>query len=158
MIKKLIVSIILCCYSYFTNAQTTFNTSAIDVISSEGSVTSSFGQTFYNSENFSSGSYQDGIQYPENIFSLNINSVRTDMSISVYPNPVKTILNLKISNSQFEQLSYQLYDMQGVLHMDGDIDAKYSKLNFDSLATGLYVLRILNNPSTNVKSIKIIKL
>ncbi|MCP4552705.1 MAG: T9SS type A sorting domain-containing protein [Bacteroidetes bacterium] len=77
--------------------------------------------------------------------------------ILLYPNPAKDFVILKINNDDLGNLSYLLYDINGVLLRSNQITSNESSIPFSSLAPATYLLKIINN-QIEVKSFKIIKI
>jgi hypothetical protein len=73
---------------------------------------------------------------------------------TVFPNPTADVLN--IQTSQFENVSYILYDVKGVLVKQGNLSAEETPIEVSELASGSYSL-ILNNGEQNLKIFKLVK-
>ena len=84
--------------------------------------------------------------------SLSVNDNIIDDSISVYPNPVKEIVNI---NSIDKINSVSLYDVQGRLLFVNLANGNTAELNLASNANGIYFLKIKTQSGT--KTEKIIK-
>jgi len=64
---------------------------------------------------------------------------------------------LQISDYNNEQLSYQLYDMQGKLVGDGQVSEQHTQINTASLPTATYFINVVNRDNKQIQSFKIIK-
>tara|TARA_R110000737_G_scaffold115473_1_gene148386 strand:- start:24697 stop:26028 length:1332 start_codon:yes stop_codon:yes gene_type:complete len=73
-------------------------------------------------------------------------------AISVYPNPAKTIINIK-RDLNMEKI--QVYSMVGNQVMDVDVNSKDYDLNIQNLATGVYQIVVLG--SNSISRTQIIK-
>ncbi len=101
-------------------------------------------------ETFSYGQVED---YTVNIKTAgtvsSLADVKVNNSISIYPNPVKDILNISTSGNY----SYQIYSESGQMVMSGESTEK--TVNVQKLTAGLYVIKITQDgKTTNHKLIK----
>ena len=99
------------------------------------------------------GRTQDNIIYFDNIYGTSTNTgvendYKSDLVIS--PNPVKDLLNISIANFS-GNLDIQIFDLAGVLVAS----SKKSKINIESFAKGIYLVKVVYGNVTNV--VKIIK-
>lgn len=86
--------------------------------------------------------------YPDNI-------LKNELTVMLYPNPVDDILNVRISQSKGEKISYNLIDISGKLISVKDEKNSNFTINMASLLSGVYILVI--NDEVSKKSYKIIK-
>lgn len=79
-------------------------------------------------------------------------------SISVYPNPTEGIFNISISNTDFEQLTINIVDIQGKVvfnETDKNITKEYNKqIDLEGLAKGVYYIKM--NTGSDLKIEKLI--
>ncbi len=61
----------------------------------------------------------------------------------VYPNPTYGIVNISLAN--FENATYQLYDISGKLVQQGQFTSGQLMLDISNEGSGQYILRILSN-------------
>ena len=99
------------------------------------------------------GRTQDNIIYFDNVYGTSTNTgvendYKSDLVIS--PNPVKDLLNISIANFS-GNLDIQIFDLAGVLVAS----SKKSKINIESFAKGIYLVKVVYGNVTNV--VKIIK-
>jgi len=101
-------------------------------------------------ETFSYGQVED---YTVNIKAAGtVNSlvdVKVDGSITIYPNPVKDVLNISAKGNY----AYQIYSESGQMVMSGENAEK--TVNVEKLTTGLYIVKITQDGKTT--SHKLIK-
>ena len=71
--------------------------------------------------------------------------------ISVYPNPVKNNLTVKSQNSPIESIS--VYDAQGRLVLEREINATEAKISTDTFENGLYFFNLKTSSGTMMKKI-----
>ncbi len=68
-------------------------------------------------------------------------------SVSVYPNPASTVINIMNNNSS--QLSYELYNISGQLMEAKTIPDVNNFISVDSFSDGVYFLRLIDKASNN---------
>ena len=78
------------------------------------------------------------------------------LEFSVYPNPTSVFLKLKVEKYNLENLTYQLYDINGSFLQNGEILNKETIIHTGDLLPANYFLRIKENEK-EVKTFKIIK-
>lgn len=68
-----------------------------------------------------------------------------DLKLTVYPNPVKELLNLKV-DGDFQSYDISLTDLSGKVFLTKTIKESNTQLNFSDYPKGIYILRTgLNN-------------
>ena len=79
--------------------------------------------------------------------------------IKISPNPVRSLLSVKISGEIGDLLKAYMFDTQGRLVKEFDADSvnNIGLLDVSNLPSGVYYLSIRNNKDTTLKSSKIIK-
>lgn len=77
----------------------------------------------------------------------------TLIEIDVFPNPVKSILTLKIPADKFERI--QVYNVSGVKVLD--IKPTSNQLDFSNYPAGIYLIKVKDHQELEVGSIKVIK-
>ena len=121
----------------------------------EESVSYSVGQIDYISGTGSTGSINQGVQQPFEFFKDVGLEEASIISTNLYPNPTHESVILAIENPG-EELSYQLYDLNGKLIARGEITEAETLIEMKSHSAGEYHLSILEQ-NTHIESIKIIK-
>jgi hypothetical protein len=81
---------------------------------------------------------------------LNIEDIKTDSSINIYPNPVKNIVNINANNII---QSIQLYDAQGRLLQIKYQDKNQTNLDLSTRAKGIYFLKITTQNGVKIEKI-----
>lgn len=85
---------------------------------------------------------------------LGNSNVTTELvDVSVYPNPVKTILYLKTTITELEQI--QIYNVNGVLLKDAKLTSK--EVDFSEYPAGIHLIKIKDKKELEVGSMKVIK-
>ena len=154
--KKIKLSVLILSLGITAHAQQATTASGGDAMGSGGNVAYSVGQVVYNSNSDTSGTVNQGVQQPYEIFTLGIKETELNISLSVFPNPTISNLTLQIGNYNNEKLSYQLYDLQGKLLVHEQITAYQTQINTAGLPSATYFINVVNNKK-KVQSFKVIK-
>lgn len=154
---KIKLSVLLLCIGITAQAQQATTAAGGDASGSGGTLAYSVGQVVYTTNTDASGTVSQGVQQAYEIFTVGIKETELNISLSVYPNPTADNLTLQISDYNNEQLSYQLFDMQGKQLSNGQITAQQTQINMNSLPTATYFVNVVNQENKKVQSFKIIK-
>lgn len=73
--------------------------------------------------------------------------------ITIYPNPVKTILNLKTSITELSKI--QIYNVNGVKVKE--VELLNLEVNFSGFPDGFYIMKILDDNQEELGSVKVVK-
>jgi hypothetical protein len=140
------------------HAQESIPTSGGDVSGNGGSVSFSVGQLVYITNTGTDGSAAQGVQQPFEISVISEfeEAKRISVQCSVYPNPTKDYLTLKIENVVLTTLIFSLYDSNGKLLESKKIEDEETNLVLGNLIPGDYFLKVTDD-NKEVKSFKIIK-
>jgi hypothetical protein len=125
---------------------------------SGGSVSYSVGQVVYTTNFGTNGSVAQGVQQPYEIsIVIGLEEAKEiNLMVSAYPNPTKEFLNLKVENYNVENLSYQLFDIQGKLLESKKIESKETTIVTSNLAPATYFLKVIES-NREIKTFKIVK-
>lgn len=139
-------------------AQETILSSGGDATGSGGTSSYSVGQIVYTTSIGSNGSMAQGVQQPFEISAvLGIDDLLgINLSLMAYPNPTTDFLNLTITDMDYKNLSYQLFDLNGRLLAHKKLENNSSKITMKQLPGAIYYLKIISNLKP-VKIFKIIK-
>jgi hypothetical protein len=77
-----------------------------------------------------------------------------DFSISAFPNPTEDILTLKLTKDDVSGLQYILFDINGKLLFQKNLETNQTVINVHQLAKGFYILKV----QEDVKELKIFKI
>ncbi|BDD05176.1 T9SS type A sorting domain-containing protein [Aureibacter tunicatorum] len=77
-----------------------------------------------------------------------------DYEVSVYPNPTSDILNIK--TSKFRNVTYNLYDLEGRLILQNELEDNLTTIEVRDLISGSYLLT-LRDGKQSLKTFKLIK-
>ena len=143
-------------------AQEAIPASGGDASGNDGSVSYSVGQVVYITNTGTNGSVAEGVQQPYDISVVTeIEETKgINLTYSAYPNPTTDYLTLKVENYNKENLSYQLYNMDGKLLEKKKISNAETSIIMSNFIPATYFLKIVQTRHTlsqQVKAFKIIK-
>lgn len=155
---KLFTTLLLSIAIASVSAQQTTTSTGGNSTGIGGSMSYSVGQIFYTTNSGASGFVLQGVQQPYEIsVVLGLEEAKDILLFATaYPNPTVDILNLNIENYQLENLTYQLYSINGKLLEQKKIEVDETKINMTHFPCSVYFLKIIENYK-EVKSFKIIK-
>lgn len=151
----LLITIISEAKSY---SQQSLTASGGNAIGTGGTSSYSVGQITYTSQSGTGGLVNLGVQQPYEIVTLGKDDfAEINLVISAYPNPTKDLLHLVITDDKWNDLSYQLFDMNGRTLVNlNKITAPEMSVSMQELQQGIYFLTVSSNKKT-IKTFKIIK-
>lgn len=156
--SKFFVSLAVCLLGINTaQSQESVNASGGNATGIGGTVSYSVGQLVYTSNTASTGDVTQGVQHAYEIFSLDVPETKSNLSITVFPNPTTSILNLHVGDYYGQQWTYRLYDIQGRQLNSGQIANEQTEIDIQNLSVATYLIDILNTENQIVKSYKIVK-
>ncbi|HKI88685.1 MAG TPA: T9SS type A sorting domain-containing protein [Draconibacterium sp.] len=155
-----IVSILLTLltFSIESHSQESVNSSGKDISGNGGTVSYSIGQVAFITNSGINGSVAQGVQQVYEIFVLTGLDDKKGININckAYPNPTTQFLFLKIESLHIENMSFQLFDMNGRLLLNRDIEDFETTIPMSEYVPATYFLHVFEN-KLNVKTFKIIK-
>lgn len=155
-IKKLLVTTLLLGLTQ-VNAQEAVVTSSGNASGTNGNVSYSVGQIVYTTNTGATGSVAQGVQQPFEIQTvLGAENFNINLQLAVYPNPTTNWLQLEVKNTEFTNLSYQLFDLNGRMILNQKITTETSTISMEQLPAAIFLLKVVNN-NKEVKTFKIIK-
>ncbi len=154
----------LCALLFFVSglevlhAQQSFNATGSNASGSGGSVSYSVGQVACQIQTAAIGSVTEGVQQPYEISVVtNIEEPEyIELSVLAYPNPTIDNLTLSINKFNFDDASYQLYDMNGKLLKDEKISGRRKSIIMSNLVPATYFIKVFQGHD-EIKTFKIIK-
>lgn len=154
--KKTILLIMYLISSYSFAQQATLSGGG-NATGSGGSVSYSIGQIAYTTATGSNGIATQGVQQPFEIATLNGEEfTQITLQMIVFPNPTTSFVNLKIENYDFQELNYQLIDLNGTEIANQKITTSETKIELENLSQAIYLLNV-NDKNKTLKTFKIIK-
>jgi len=128
-----------------------------DAIGTGGTASYSVGQIDYTYANGINGSVSQGVQQPYEISTLGNDEFPTiTLEMSVFPNPTVNNATLIVADYSTENLSYQLYDVNGKQILNENITHSETQINMENMISAIYILNV-NNQNKTIKTFKIIK-
>jgi len=139
-------------------AQEVIPTSGGSATGSGGSASYTVGQVVYKTNNGTNGSLAQGVQQPYEIsVVIGIEDAKgISLECSVYPNPTRNQLILKIEDYSYRTLRYQIYDMNGKLLLSNELNSAQTEIPVTSLSSATYLLKVID-VSQEIKTFRIIK-
>jgi hypothetical protein len=154
---RLITTLVALIYSVGLKAQETVPATGGEATGTSGTASYSVGQVVYTTNTATSGSIAQGVQQPYEIStSVGIEVTEINLELMAYPNPTNNILTLNIGNYDMEQLTYQLYDIQGELLRNKPVVSSSTTIAMKNLPVSTYLLNIQDNSSL-IKTFRIVK-
>ncbi len=140
------------------HAQEAFPVAGGDAVGSGGSVSYSVGQLVYTTNIGEDGSVAQGVQQPYEISIITAieEAGGIDLICTAYPNPTTDKLTLKVENYVLDDLSYQLFDMNGKILESKKMMDKITSITMSKFIPGTYFLKVISNQK-EAKTFKIIK-
>ena len=148
--------------STFGIARVNANYTVDSTFGTAGKVTTTFGTNTTN-ESFDMTIQSDdkiiAVGYSGNDFALaryngntlSVNEFDLNNQITLYPNPVKKQLNIELLNNQSNIDTYNIFDINGRIILNGNLSNGLNQINVENLSKGIY---ILNAENINKKFIK----
>lgn len=128
-----------------------------DASGSGGSVAYSIGQVVYTYESSAAGSINQGVQQPYELLTVGADSYHDiSLSMSVYPNPSVSLINLNVGKQDLQGLTFELFDLQGKSLYTQKIIDSLTSINMEEYSAGNYFLKI-SGSGKEFKTFKIIK-
>ncbi|WP_309608027.1 T9SS type A sorting domain-containing protein [Flavobacterium sp.] len=158
-IKKtqLLLMLVLCIGFNKVQAQQATLASGGNATGSGGSTSYSIGQIDYITATGSTGSVGQGLQQPFEISTLSGEEfTQIKLQMLVYPNPTTSYVNLKIENYDFQDLMYQLFDINAREISNQKITNIETQIPLENLSSAIYFLKVSEN-SKIIKTFRILK-
>lgn len=137
-------------------AQQVIATAGSTLVNSNGSMSFTIGegltQAFTNGDKV----ITQGFQQPNLIVSMLIVFKEIEFTIDAYPNPATDILNIQVGRENVNGLKYKLFDLNGRLLKNKDIEALETQVPFMEFPNGIYILSI-SDGTRELKTFKILK-
>ena len=149
-------SMLLFCLSMNLNAQSNTVAAGGVATGSGGAAFSSIGQIYYSSLQGSGWTITQGVQQVHEDLATSVFETNIKLSASVYPNPTNEFLILTVENPNADYVTYQLYDLQGKLLINGIMESNETTISLKDIHSELCVLKVSRN-NIQVKEFKIIK-
>lgn len=121
-----------------------------------GSITYTIGETNYITATGGGGQITQGLQQPFEIYILEVETAKLNVNVSLFPNPTNEFIVLSVEGSNVENMSYQLYDIDGRLLVEKKLESNVTNILMKDFASATYFVKVINNNNES-KNFKIIK-
>jgi hypothetical protein len=157
-LTKVVIAFCLLGLSTVSLAQSTIPASGGNASGSGGSVSYTIGQIVYTAISGPNGDLNQGVQLP---FEISVITAVNETSgitlgVSVYPNPANGFVTLKVENYDTEKLTYRLYDMNGAILQNDNVQGNETRIEMGNILPGTYIMKIAEN-NKEIKVFKIVK-
>jgi hypothetical protein len=145
-------------YNQISSGQVTIPATGGSATGTGGSASYTVGQVIYNQFNGSTGFIIQGVQQPYEISIVTAIENTEDITLDciVYPNPTEGNLKLVIGSFEEDNMSFRLFNINGILIQDLKIEDIETTISMDNLTSGIYFLKIVKN-NIQLKVFKIVK-
>ena len=144
-------------FPFLLNAQYNFTSGSGELKGPGGFASQSIGQIAYTTYSSDSGTVKQGVIQP---FQISVVSSENVLEINLYfkafPNPVTNLLNLEIMNFENQELTYELFDLNGRLLLSNNIIHSLTEISTIDFPPATYFLRVMNQ-ELSLKTFKIVK-
>lgn len=141
-------------------AQSAVSAAGGDISGTGGSVAYTIGQVAYTNFGGESGSISLGAQQPNLFLTVGTSDLDITLAASVFPNPANSETTLKLEGPDASpvdnDLSLNLYDLNGKLIYQQDILSTVTTIPMDHLTEGVYVIQVTRK-NIEIKSFKVFK-
>lgn len=157
-LTKLLFALYLFTYAMAIQAQSDNPASGGNAVGTGGSGSYSVGQIVYTTNTGSNGTVSQGVQQPYEISIVTAikNTEGIILECTVYPNPTRGKVKLVVRTKDFENIRFQLYDLNGILLQDKKVESEEAEILMDGLIPSTYFLKVLSG-NKELKTFKIIK-
>ena len=158
-LRRLLIPFLLICLSPVkVHGQAANTTTGGKAVGSGGSVTYTVGQILYSTITASNGTVAQGVQQPYEISVVTAiaNTENINLGSLIYPNPTSGHIKLIFESEGYENLSFRLYNVNGVLLYVNKVENRETEISLENQSSGVYFLHVSKN-NTEVKIFKIIK-
>lgn len=155
--KNVFAAIILMVLGQQLFAQQTTTVAGGNAYGSGGSVSYTLGQMAYATQSGSNGKVSQGVQQP---YEISVLSISTNdiiaIALTAYPNPTQDFLTLNVQNYDTKSISYQLYNLSGMLLENQKLKTSETIIPMRDYPTAVYILNITEQNKI-LKTFQIIK-
>ena len=121
-------------------SQNNFVSTGANISGSGGILSYSVGQLAYSDLNGLSGGIHQGVQQPYEIYTVGIEDVKLNISLSIYPNPAYDNLVIRMEEFESKNFNYQLMDFNGKLLISNKILDRQTIIDVRILPLSAYFL------------------
>jgi hypothetical protein len=145
-------------FSIPLQAQSTVSTTGGDATGTGGSISYTIGQILYSTLSGTNGTIAQGVQQPYEISVVTAirNTEEINLECLVYPNPTSRLTKLVFKSSDYENMRFQLYNINGVILLDKKVESMETEISLENLSSSVYFLKVIKD-NLEVKVFKIVK-
>ncbi len=154
--KKPVIFIFLFCFCFVLKAQEAVVSGGGYYEAAGGSISWTLGEPVIETFEAEGITLTQGFQQSALIITSVEEHPELVFFISVFPNPAKEYLNIKIGAEDFDGIWYELYDLKGMKLEQKRIDSNIAHVSLRELNPSVYFLRIIQNNKV-LKTFKVIK-
>ncbi len=122
-----------------------------------GSFSFSIGLVDYINASSGNAVITQGNQQPFELYTNSVKRLESNFKINTYPNPSSGLITLEIGNYENQQLSFEVFDIQGKKLFEEKITANKTEINIQDCTSGMYLMNIKNENNQIIQTIKVIK-
>lgn len=153
MYKYVLLILLILTIRSQSEAQISNNASGNDIYSQYGSISYSVGELFY---------VQKGTEYTvtegiQNGFTIHPSHNKTNIKVTVYPNPTSDFIFFKVQDLYFDNLSYKIFNNNGKELLNGTIQNINTSVSLNHLPPSVYLCKIYRKQS-EILTYQIIKI
>ena len=89
------------------------------------------------------------------VFTSGLEKNNESILLNIFPNPTSEILNIK-SSTDLNEAGYEIYNVSGVLVLEGSIGAQKNNIDVSKIPPGTYLLRLRNEDFSSTKKFTIL--
>jgi hypothetical protein len=82
---------------------------------------------------------------------INTNAL-SENNLKVYPNPTSNSFKINVS-SDFLNQKYQLYNIRGILILEGSLKEEEQEIDIEKYSNGIYILKVVGKDATQIRKI-----
>lgn len=156
---KVLITLFFSLWITGLSAQNSIHAGGGNASGSDGNISYSVGQVFYNTSQGTNGSIIEGVQQPYEIsVIIGIDEIDgINLYYSAHPNPVTEFLTLSINGVEAIKLLCSLYDLDGKLIRQIQVTDPETKIWMADLVPASYIIRLTQGNKV-VRSFKVVKL
>src|ERR1035437_669759 len=157
-IKCFLWFLLLCGFCVLTQAQSTIPATGGNATGNGGSVSYTIGQVAFSALSGNNGTVIQGVQQPYEISVVTAlrNTEAINLECMVYPNPTSGLTKLVFKSSDYENMRFRLYDLNGVLLLDKMVENMVTEISLENLSSSVYFLKVIKS-DLEIKVFKIVK-
>lgn len=140
-----------------TQAQQATTAAGGDALSTGGSVAYSVGQVVYTTIIGNDGSVAQGVQQPYEFYIVaGVENHLVHLLVDAYPNPISDFLQLHIEYDNWQDVIFQLVDIEGSIIESRKITSATETIDMSLLSSDIYFLKV-SCQGKELKTFKVIK-